>query len=408
MVVQNQIKRTLSRELDRLHAVMRREKFAHRTALADRVCSEFGFHDARGRAQRSGCLKALRELEARGRIRLPTPRRRVKHCGPRGLGRAVPEPVGVPATVDGVRELELILVEKSPQRALWNELMAREHPRGAGPLVGAQLRYLVNSAHGWLGGLGFGAAALRLRDRDRWIGWDEEKRRAHLHRVVGLSRFLIRPSVRCRNLASRVLGEALRRLGPEFQARYGYRPWLVETFVETARHDGASLRASNWRVLGKTQGRGRQDRTHRAAETSKAIYGYELCRDWRRRLGVGPAPRRGVEPMSEGEGLEGEGWAQQELGGAPLGDRRLSRRLVESAHRQAQEPGRAFTGVARGDQAAVKGYYRLIDQPETSAVTVVQHPGPAPGADPAADAGAADGAVHPGRERSELHAARPV
>ena len=52
--------------------------------------------------------------------------------------------------------------------------MAREHPRGAGPLVGAQLRYLVGSAHGWLGGLGFGAAALRLRDRDRWIGWDEE------------------------------------------------------------------------------------------------------------------------------------------------------------------------------------------------------------------------------------------
>ena len=370
MVVQNQIKRTLSRELDRLHAVMRREKFAHRTALADRVCSEFGFHDARGRAQRSGCLKALRELEARGRIRLPTPRRRVKHCGPRGLGRAVPEAVEVPETVDGVRELELILVETGPQRALWNELMAREHPRGAGPLVGAQLRYLVGSAHGWLGGLGFGAAALRLRDRDRWIGWDEEQRRAHLHRVVGLSRFLIRPSVRCRNLASRVLGEVLRRLGPEFQARYGYRPWLVETFVETARHDGASLRATNWRVLGQTQGRGRQDRAHRAAETSKAIYGYELCRDWRRRLGVGPAPRRGVEPMSEGEGLEGEGWAQQELGGAPLGDRRLSRRLVESAHRQAQEPGRAFTGVARGDPAAVKGYYRLIDQPEASAVTV--------------------------------------
>ena len=114
MVVQSQIKRTLSRELDRLHAVMRREKFAHRTALADRVCAEFGFHDARGRAQRSGCLKALRELEARGRIRLPAPRRAVTRCGPRGLGRAVPEAVGVPATVDGVRELELILVETSP------------------------------------------------------------------------------------------------------------------------------------------------------------------------------------------------------------------------------------------------------------------------------------------------------
>ena len=108
----------------------------------------------------------------------------------------------------------------------------------------------------------------------------------------------------------------------------------------------------------------------RAAETSKAIYRYELCRDWRRKMGVGPAPRRGVEPMSAGEGVQGPNWAQQEFGEAPLGDRRLSRRLVERAQRQAQEPGRAFTGVARGDWAAVKGYYRLIDQPEESAVTV--------------------------------------
>ena len=376
MVVQNQIKRTLSRNLDRLHGLMEQETFPHRTALADRVCSAFGFHDARGRAQRSGCLKALRELEASRQIDLPAPRRQVRSTGPRRLEAAVPEPVGVPDAVGRVQDLKLILVQEGPQRALWNELLAREHPRGAGPLVGAQLRYLVGSAHGWLGGMGFAAAALRLADRDHWIGWDDQQRRAHLHRVVGLARFLIRPSVRCRNLASRVLGEALRRLGGDFEARYGYRPWLAETFVETAEHDGASLRASNWKVLGKTQGRGRQDRAHRSAETSKTIYGYELCRDWRRKLGVGPAPRGRVEPMSEGEGVEASSWAEQEFGAAPLGDARLSRRLVQSARRQAEEPGRAFTGVARGDRAAVKGHYRLIDQPEESAVTVnnILHP----------------------------------
>ena len=55
---------------------------------------------------------------------------------------------------------------------VWNELMIREHPQGAGPLVGAQMRYLIGSEHGWLGGFGFGAAALQLRDRDQWIGWD--------------------------------------------------------------------------------------------------------------------------------------------------------------------------------------------------------------------------------------------
>jgi len=61
---------------------------------------------------------------------------------------------------------------------IWNELMIREHPQGAGPLVGRQVRYLIGSAHGWLGGFGFAAPALQLADRDRWIGWDSEQRRA--------------------------------------------------------------------------------------------------------------------------------------------------------------------------------------------------------------------------------------
>ena len=48
----------------------------------------------------------------------------------------------------------------------------RTPPQGAGVMVGAQMRYLIGSEHGWLGGLGFGASAIRLGDRDQWIGWD--------------------------------------------------------------------------------------------------------------------------------------------------------------------------------------------------------------------------------------------
>ncbi|MGD8591087.1 MAG: DUF4338 domain-containing protein, partial [Chromatiales bacterium] len=51
---------------------------------------------------------------------------------------------------------------------------------------------MIDSAHGWLGGFGFSAAALKLRDRDEWIGWDVATRRKQLHRVIGLSRFLLR------------------------------------------------------------------------------------------------------------------------------------------------------------------------------------------------------------------------
>jgi len=361
---QSQIKRTLSepQAVSQVLALLREMPEAHRTALADQVCAEFGFIDARGRAQRASCLKALRALEQAGRIVLPAPQT-TPGC-PRGrrLEEPVPAPQAVPAEVGELIDLELVRVEDDTHRAIWNELMAREHPRGAGPLVGPQLRYLIGSAHGWLGGFGFAAAALQLSPRDRWIGWDGAQREAQLHRVVGLNRFLIRPGVHCHHLASHVLGRVLRRLDADFEASYGYRPWLVETFVEPP-HSGASLQASNWRYLGQSAGRGRQDRGHAARETTKAIYVYELTADWRQRLGVGPPPAMATGPLAPGQGLDGDHWAENEFGGAPLGDARRSRRLVESARRQAEEPMRAFTAVARDDWPAVKAYYRLIDQP---------------------------------------------
>ncbi|MDP1650054.1 MAG: DUF4338 domain-containing protein [Rubrivivax sp.] len=135
-------------------------------------------------------------------------------------------------------------------------MCCRRHPQGAGPLVGAQMRYLIGSEHSWLGGFGFGAAALQMADRDRWIGWAPEVRRQQMHRVVGMSRCLIRTAVDCQNLASMVQGMVLRRLGADYEARYGYRPWLVESFVDTAHFTGTSYRAANWLDIGKTQGVG--------------------------------------------------------------------------------------------------------------------------------------------------------
>src|SRR5262249_21032656 len=89
----------------------------------------------------------------------------------------------------------------------WNDLMDRYHPLGAGPLCGAQIRYLIRSAkQEWLGGLAFSAAAWRLRDRDQWIGWEETAREQNLYRVANNSRFLILPYVRVAHLASHVLG----------------------------------------------------------------------------------------------------------------------------------------------------------------------------------------------------------
>jgi hypothetical protein len=63
----------------------------------------------------------------------------------------------------------------SPLSQIWNELLNQYHYLGAGPLCGAQIRYLIRGGAGeWLGGLAFSASAWRVEVRDRWIGWNEE------------------------------------------------------------------------------------------------------------------------------------------------------------------------------------------------------------------------------------------
>lgn len=372
MQAQTQIKRTLAEpdSIEIVRGLLNQSAYTYRSTFADAVCQHFGFHDALGRVQRSGCILALRELERSGHFVLPAASARgakgVRSA--RRLGAPVEDPQDVPGQAGEVRDLRLIKVDTLELMRIWNELMLCEHPQGAGPLVGAQMRYLIGSEHGWLGGLGFGAAAIQLADRDQWIGWDMQTRRAQLHRIVGMSRFLIRGSVRCHNLASCVLGMVLRRIDLDFEDQYGYRPWLIESFVEIERFTGTSYQAANWVEIGRTKGRGRQDREHDNAKSVKAIYVYALQADFRQRLGgvqSVAAPALGLA-----DGLDGDGWARQEFGGAKLGDRRLSERLVQSARTLATMPGQAFCGVARGDWAAVKGYYRLIDQPDDSQVSV--------------------------------------
>ena len=149
--------------------------FPGRTAFAREVCARFDFVDALGNPRESSCIAALRDLEAAGRIRLPP-------AGP-GMGvarrpRALPEPVpaacGVPDRVDAVVGLDVRPVAGREEARLLSRLFRDEHPQGAVQHGGRQLRYLVGSDHGWLGGFVFASPASTLGPRDRWIGWDAD------------------------------------------------------------------------------------------------------------------------------------------------------------------------------------------------------------------------------------------
>ena len=366
---QNQIKRTLAlpKSIEIVRTLLNFQTHKNRASLSRAVCVHFNFHDARGRPQIGGCVKALRDLERVGHFVLPAQSKATVLKSPRRLDCAVPNPVAVPAQAGDVQGLCLIKVDNLELMRIWNEMMLREHPQGAGPLVGCQLRYLIASDHGWLGGFAFSAAALNLRDRDQWIGWDVQQRREHLHRVLGMSRFLLRTSVHCHNLASCVLGMVLRQVGADFQTQYGYAPWLVESFVDTEHFLGTCYKAANWSAIGQTQGRGRQDREHQNAKSVKTIYVYAIEPAWRAKMGV--AAPVGLAPLEIGQGLDAHQWAAQEFGGAKLGDSRLGARLVASAQALGAMPGRTLSAAVEGDWPAVKGYYRMIDKPETGALT---------------------------------------
>ncbi len=95
-----------------------------------------------------------------------------------------------------------------------------------------------------------------MKTRDRWIGWSRNERLTNLSFVVNNTRFLIFPWVEVRYLASHVLGKVARHIGDDWLYRWGYRPVLMETFVDSQHFKGTCYRAANFQYLGMTTGMG--------------------------------------------------------------------------------------------------------------------------------------------------------
>lgn len=257
--------------------------------------------------------------------------------------------------------IEVVLVNsrRSLEHQQWTALLNAHHYLGAGPLCGAQIRYLIRCREGLLGALAFSACARRLRARDRWIGWSEPARRANLQRVVSNSRFLLVP--RIQNLASHVLSKTTARLAEDFQSRYGIRPVLVESFVDRSCFDGACYRASNWTPVGWSAGRGRQDRHHEKARSKKEVFLFPLEEDYRQTLCLEP-----VEPLSEDQE-----WAETEFGKAKLPDERLRKRLISIGKDFFARPT-ANIPQACGSRAKTKAVYRFCSHEAVNMETVLE------------------------------------
>ena len=150
------------------------------------------------------------------------------------------------------------LLPAEPARAA--ALLEQEHYLGAGPAVGHTLTQVVQHHGRWVALLVWGPAALKLTDREAWIGWSDSQRAARLGLVVQNRRFLVLAATRLPNLASRALALAVQALPAAWQAAHGYPPLLAETFTDLEQFEGTCYKAAGWVPGGLTKGFGR----HRA------------------------------------------------------------------------------------------------------------------------------------------------
>jgi hypothetical protein len=197
----------------------------------------------------------------------------------------------VQATLSAVRPVGLERVGGCEETALWNGFVERYHFLGYKRPFGCSLRYFITSSRGRLGCLLVAGGARALRCRDEWIGWTAQQRLSNLPYLVNNSRFLLFPWVQVPHLASHVLGQLARQLRADWQQRWNYRPVLLETFVDPARHRGVCYRAAGWTVLGETTGSGLRLRGHSYRTNRKLILVRPLVDDFRERLLIEPQTR---------------------------------------------------------------------------------------------------------------------
>ena len=270
-------------ELELIRHLIREDPSQTRNEISRLVCRALNWLKPDGGLKDMSCRVALLRMQEGGLIQLPPPR----HKRPENRIRITPatdpkEPILLPA--HALPPPRLCQVHHVAQARLWNEYIHRYHYLGHKPLPGAQLRYFVYAEENLLALLGFGAAAWQTAPRDRFIGWSHEQRQRNLHLIANNARFLLLPWVRSKNLASKILATVVRQLPDDWEQRYGYRPVLLETFVEKSRFIGTSYKAANWIHVGQTKGRSKLGPAGKLSVPIKDLWLYPLVRDCQRVL----------------------------------------------------------------------------------------------------------------------------
>jgi len=268
-------------DLQTIARLIEQNPTANRATLSRQVCRLFDWLKPDGGLKDMNCRVAMLRMQDDGLITLPTSQRRARRR-PQFLPTAVTDaqpPISRP--VHELTPLTLCPVTGTANSRLWNEYIARYHYPGLhahGRQPDALLRLCRRAS----------AGTVELRHQRM-----ETRRPRSLHRR-GRARAAKKPATRrqqrplpdpaldsVQGPGIEILSMVNRQLPNDWLQRYGYRPVLLETFVETPRHRGTCYQAANWINVGKTTGRGKKSRNNTPLLRIKTIWLYPLRRNFR-------------------------------------------------------------------------------------------------------------------------------
>ena len=254
-----------------------------RRRLSQELCRAWDWRQQNGVLCDMVCRGLMLALHRQGHLELPP----VRHRPPNPfVTRARRAPVKVETTpivgrLPDLGPLSFRQVRRTEHEAVFDSLVEEHHYLGYTQPVGEHLKYLVKAGDRPVACFALSSAPRHLGPRDRFIGWSKEARKANIRLIAYNPRFLILPWVRVEHLASHLLGRMARRVSSDWEALYGHPVFYLESFVDPGRFPGTCYKAANWRFLGKTTGRGKDDQTMKPNRSLKEVLGLPLTKRFR-------------------------------------------------------------------------------------------------------------------------------
>lgn len=345
-----------------------RRKGLTRYALAREICELEDWRNPRGELCVTNAYLALPQIAQALKIQLPRTQRNKAPDGAHA-GSAIDAYPDTELTgrVDDFADLRLdqVSAEEYPE---WCSMMQTHHPRGWAKRPGANIKYWITvSDCDRLGGISFCSAQWHQRARDAAIGWSPDARVANLDRLLENHRFLILPSVRVQNLASRVLALAANHVPRDWSERHNRRPQAIYTYL-APEHEGTCYRAAGWHHCPRVS-EGLPDWRRRRVTTPCEVWIKPLSKDWRATLQHQPrAPLGQAGPLHQTKDMD---WADVEWARCRHPDGRLRRRLITIGRAWQDKPGAPLMDIFPTPALQVAAY-RLLANPGLSTHHVIE------------------------------------